>query len=88
MRVVEIIPAHFVHTDCEHGLEARIDALRNQLGEQQLVDEKRCCMTVVENQGMPQRNRFFNVGRIAGQAAKQRLVAIERFAEIAQQIGT
>ena len=77
MGFVEIVPAHLVHAHREHGFEFRIDALPDQPGEHQLVDEECRGMAEVENQRMAQRNRFAEIGCIAGQRFEQLLVAVE-----------
>ena len=48
--VIQVIPAHLVHTDGEHGFELRVDALGDQAGQQQFVDEKSGSVAEVKNQ--------------------------------------
>ena len=49
---VEIVPAHLVHPDRKHGFKAGMDALTDQPGQQQLVDEEGRGMTEVKDQWM------------------------------------
>ena len=69
--VIQVIPAHLIHTHRKDGFKMWIDTLFNQFAEQQFVDEKCRGMAIVKNQRMAQRNRFVIKGLIAVEAAKQ-----------------
>ena len=51
--LIQIIPAHLIHTDRENRLQLRIDPLVDHFGDYQLVDEKNRRMSEVEDQRMP-----------------------------------
>ena len=40
MGVIQVVPGHFVHAYGEHGFESGIDALVDDLGDDQFVDVK------------------------------------------------
>ena len=82
MGFVEVVPAHFIDTHREHRFEFRIDALPDQPGQHQLVDEKCRGMAEVENQRVAQRNRFAEKRLIACQRFEKLLVAIECSMEV------
>ena len=86
-RVVEVVPAHLVHADREHRFQARIDALLDQAGEQELVDEEGGGVAEVEDQRVTQADRLPEVSLVAGEHLEQRLVAIEGGVEVVQQLG-
>jgi hypothetical protein len=40
MSIIQVIPRHFVHTYRQHGFQGRVDALIDEPGDVELVDEK------------------------------------------------
>jgi hypothetical protein len=51
---IQIVPGHFVHAYGKHGFEFGIDALVDNLGDDQFVYVKDGGMSQIENQGMSQ----------------------------------
>src|SRR5699024_7464627 len=85
VNIVQIIPTHFVHADSENGFHVRVEALVDESGQQQFVDEKRGGVAVVKDQGVPQRDGLFVPGPVAGQSLEQRFVAVEGGQEVSSQ---
>ena len=86
--VVEVVPAHFVDANGEHRLEARVEALVDQAGEDELVDEEGRGVAEIKNQRVAQADRLLVVGLVAGQHFEQRLVAVTGAVKIVQDFST
>src|SRR3954471_23372150 len=80
---IQVVPAHFVHAYCKHGLHFWIDPLLHQARENQFVGKKSSGMAKVENEWMPQRYRFLEIGLVVPQNLEKLLVAIKSRMEIA-----
>ena len=61
VRLIQIVPVHLVDTDCEHPFIWLVDPFGNKTLIEELVHEKGCSMTVVEDQGVSQ---WFRLGVI------------------------
>lgn len=83
----EVVPAHFVDTDGEHRFETGVDALLDQAGEDQLVDEERRRMPEVEDQRMTQGDRLDVIRLRTGQDLEQLLVTVEGGVEVREDLG-
>ena len=77
VRLVEVIPAHLVDAHREHRLEARVDALGDEPGQQQFVGEEGRRVSVVEDQRVAQADRLDAVAVLVYQRLEQRLVGAE-----------
>src|SRR5687768_5175302 len=75
---IQIVPAHFIDTYCEHRFHFWVDAFSNQTREQQFVSKEGCRMAEVEYQRMTQGNRFFEVSCISPQCFEELLITVER----------
>ncbi|MNQ66596.1 hypothetical protein D3C85_810900 [compost metagenome] len=84
--LVQIVPAHLIHPDGDHGLDAGVDATVDQAGRQQLVDEEGGGVAVVEDERMTQRDRLVEPGALIGQAVEQAVVECEGLAEVVEQL--
>lgn len=84
--LVQIVPAHLVHPDGDHGLDAGIQPLVDQARRQQFVDEEGGGVAVVEDERMAQRDRLVEPGPLIGQTVEQRVVEIEGLAEVGEQL--
>lgn len=87
IRLVQVVPAHFVHADREHRFQSRIQPFADQPGQQQLVHEEGCGVAEIENERMAQRDRLAVPGLFAGQHFEQLLVAAEGGVEVVAQGG-
>jgi len=88
IRLVEVVPTHFIDPDGEHRLEPRIDPFLEQPDQQQLVDEEGRGVAEIENQRVTQCDRLFEIRFVAGQYLEQLLVAIECPVKIVENAGT
>lgn len=52
--LIQVIPVHFVNSDCKDGLEFRVYSLGDQTFVEQLVDVQAGSVTVIEDEGVPQ----------------------------------
>ena len=86
--LVEIVPAHLVHADGDHGLDAGIETAVDEARRQQLVDEEGGGVAVVEDEGVAQGDRLVEPGPLIGQAVKQAVVEIEGLTEVVEQLVT
>ncbi len=86
MGLVQIVPAHLVHPDGDHGLDAGVEAALDEACRQQLVDEEGGGVAVVEDERVAQGDRLVKPGPLVGQAVEQRVVEIEGLAEVGEQL--
>ncbi|MNH04008.1 hypothetical protein D3C79_632840 [compost metagenome] len=84
--LVQIVPAHLVHADGDHGLDAGIETALDEARRQQLVDEEGGGVAVVEDEGVAQGDRLVEPGPLIGQAVKQAVVEIEGLTEVVEQL--
>ncbi len=82
MIFVQIIPAHLIHADGENRFHVRINTLRKEFGQYQLVHKKSRGMAQVKDQRVSQWYRFFEVTLVVGQAIEESCVSIECIGEI------
>ena len=88
MRLVQVIPGHFIHTHGKQGLKGRVDTLVDQLGENQFVDIEDSRVTEVENQRVAQWIRTFVKTLVILQDFQQGFVNIERRLKILEDLRT
>ena len=82
--LIQIIPRHFVDADRARGFDFFIDALIDQIGDVEFVDEEDGGVAVVKNQRMAERIGFGVKTLIASQAVKDAFVKRERVVEIVE----
>ncbi len=85
--VVQVVPRHLVDADGKQRLEARIDALLDDLGDDQLVDVKDRGVAQVKDQRVAQRLGAQEKGRVTGQRSVKLLVEAVGFVEIIANLG-
>ena len=86
MRAVEVVPAHLIHANGEHGFKRRVEAKVDQSGHVQLVDVEGGGVAEVEDVRMTQRLRLKIKRRIVGQYIKQSFKQAVGGVEIRQQL--
>lgn len=88
MLVIQVIPAHFIHSDSHHGLERGINTGVEISACNQLINIKGCSMGIIENKRMPQRNSLCRPGIRTLQAFKQALIQFPAVKKIFQDLLT
>jgi hypothetical protein len=79
---IQVVPAHFIHTDREHRLQPGVDPFLDQSCKEQFIGEEGGRMPEVEDQWVTERDRLLVVGLITLQCFKEALIPIERGMEI------
>ena len=82
--VVQVVPAHFIHTHREDGFHVGVDAFFQDLGQYQFVHKEGGGVAKVENERMPERDRFLVIAGVISQAIEQARVGVEGVCEIAR----
>lgn len=52
VRLIQIIPVHFINTDGKHSFVGLIDPLADKALVEELVNKECCSVSIVENQGV------------------------------------
>lgn len=72
--LVEVVPVHLVDSDSEHGFVFSIHPLFDDAIVEAFVDVDCCCVSVVENKGVPQGLGTNKVDLVVGQHLEQLLI--------------
>ena len=81
-RIVEIVPAHLIHSDREERFQLRIDPVPELPGQDQLVHVEHRRMTEIKEERMPQRLRAFIEHLIGNETIEQPIVQLPRRIQI------